>query len=116
VAAVLVQLIVGEGAVGVDRVHEPVGEMLQVFGAAGLGELGQQPLPGRNLGRVKPGPVHLGQRPFDDRHLLRAHRPVSLRRRQTGPLRGQNLPQHADPFTAGFGGRDPAGRFPRGQS
>jgi hypothetical protein len=56
--AVSIQLIIGKGAVRVDRVHHPVGQIFQVFRAERLRLLGQQLLPERDVAGVEPSPVH----------------------------------------------------------
>jgi hypothetical protein len=51
-------LLIRPAAVRVDPVDHLLGQPPQLFGAELVGEPGQQFLPGRNLGRVEPGPVH----------------------------------------------------------
>jgi hypothetical protein len=113
VSPVRVQLVVGQGPVRVDRVHGPVGQMLQVLGPEGDGEVGEQPFTGGDVGRVEPGPVDPVQRPGDDGHLLHRHQPVALRGRQLRPGRGQHLTQQADPLTAHRRREHPPGRLRR---
>ena len=87
-APVLVELVLGQGAVGVDPVDDLVGEDAEVFDGVGVGEPDQQPLTFLDVGGVEAAPVDLGQGPFDDRHLLRADPAGLLRRRQMRSERG----------------------------
>ena len=67
VAPVFVELIVGHGAVGVDGIHDPVGEELEVLGWEHRRMFGQQRLTGGDVGRVEAAPIHLVEGAFDDR-------------------------------------------------
>ena len=51
-APVGVQLVVGFGAVGVDRVDDLLGEAGQLMGAEGGSVVGQQLLPGGEVGGI----------------------------------------------------------------
>ena len=113
---IAVELILGPGAVGVDPVDHLGGEDSEVFDRQRVRVLDEDLLPYFDVGGVEPAPIDRGQGPFDDRHLLRAHLPVLLRRRQMGPDRGQGLAEHAGPLTQSGRGPDPPGCFPRGQS
>ena len=114
-AAVVVELVFGSGAVGVDPVDHLRGEDAQLGDGVDVGEPDQQLFPFVDVGGVEAAPVDLRQRPFDDRHLLRAHPPGLLRRRQMRPERGQGLAEHAGPLTHRRRGPDPPGCFTRGQ-
>ena len=76
VAAVVVELVFGSGAVGVDPVDHLGGEHAQLGDGVDVGEPDQQLFPFVDVSRVEAAPVDLRQRPFDDRHLLRATRPA----------------------------------------
>ena len=56
-APVLVELVFGQGAVGVDPVHDLVGEDPQVFDRVGVGEPDQQPFTFVDGGGVEAAPV-----------------------------------------------------------
>ena len=114
VAAVVVELVFGSGAVGVDPVDHLRGEHAEFGDGVDVGEPDQQLFPLLDVGGVEAAPVDLGQGPFDDRHLLRADPPGLLRRRQMRPERGQGLAEHAGPLTDRSRGPDPPGRFTRG--
>ena len=72
VAAVVVELVFGSGAVGVDPVDHLGGEDAEFGDGVDVGEPDQQLFPFVDVNRVEAAPVDLRQRPFDDRHLLRA--------------------------------------------
>ena len=114
-APVLVELIFGQGAVGVDPIDHLGGEDAQIFDGVGVGEPDQQPLPFLDVVGVEAAPVDLGQGPFDDRHLFGADPAGLLRRRQMRAQRSEGLAEHAGPLTHRGGGPDPPGRLTRGQ-
>ena len=87
VAAVVVELVFGSGAVGVDPVDHLGGEHAEFGDGVDVGEPDQQLFPFVDVNRVEAAPVDLSQRPFDDRHLLRADPPGLLRRREMRPQR-----------------------------
>ena len=65
--SVLLQLLVGQGAVGVDRVHHLLGQLAQLLRAELGGELREQLFPGVDLVGVEPAPGDRRQRP--DHHI-----------------------------------------------
>jgi hypothetical protein len=82
---ILLELLVGNGAVGVDRVDDLLGQPLQILRAELVGEPGEQFLTGLDGCGVEPGPVHPGQGPGHDVDLFRSDLPVPLRRGQLRP-------------------------------
>lgn len=109
---VLVELVIRQGAVGVDPVDDPVGQLLQVLRAERRRLLGEKGFRGVNLSRVEPATVDLVEGPLDHRHLLRTHLPRPLRDRQHGPSWRQIVTEHRDSVADRRCGLHPAGCFP----
>ena len=76
-APILLEPLIGEGAVRVDRVDGLLGVASQVLGAERDRELGQHMLTSLDVHRVESGPVHLAQGVRDDLNLLGGHRAVA---------------------------------------
>ena len=110
-APVVVELVFGQGAVGVDGVDDLIGEQSQVLGRQHRGLVDQQFLPGVEVGGIEAAPVDLAQGAGDDRHLLRADLPVALGRGQPGPDRVQRLAEHRGPRPDRLRGTDPTARL-----
>jgi hypothetical protein len=73
--------------------------------------LGQQRLPGGDVGRVEAAPVDLVEGAFDDVDLLRTHRTGLLGGCQHRPHRRQDFAQHREAWSDRLRRPHPAGRF-----